>query len=168
LNNSSKNLLRKVLIKEYIRRNIIKYFSDKGYDNFLVCAYPPLLVDIVDRLPFLNGLVEVTNNVDDIDIADGSIKIDWNMFVLGVRRIHLGTTIHASLNEIDRGSAYVDTFSGPVTIEKLVNTMVEFLGESKMADMVYEKSKLNCRPTIFSKQNTTNPSNFSVNKRKLY
>lgn len=139
---------------------------DKGYDNFLVCAYPPILMDLPDKLSFLNGFVEVVNNVDDINIADGTIKVDWNMFILGVKRIHLGTTIHSNISEIDRGTVYVDNFSGPIPINKLVDMMVDFLGESKLVDTVHDKSKLNTRPTIFNK-----PNNNAVNtvyKRRSY
>lgn len=144
MNDSMKNSMIKTLQKEFIRRSLIQFFEEKGYDNFLVKPYPPSLVDLPDRIPVLNSVVEIKYFLEDIDMQENIIKVGWNVFALGNKRIFLGYTLHKNLNEIDNNSNNIDIIhDGPINIKNIIESLVKILGEStKMAD-AYKRMNLN-------------------------
>jgi len=140
MNNSTKTSLVKTLQKEYVRRSLNQYFEEKGYDNFLVKPYPPTLMDLADRIPVFGNMIEVKYFLEDIDMSDGSIKVGWNVFVLGSKRIFLGYTIHGNLNDIDnRINDVNETHDGPIELKSVIESMVEFIGESNKVSDIYKK-----------------------------
>lgn len=134
------NSLLKIMQKELIRRSLIKYFSEKGYDNFLVKPYPPSIYDMGQNLDILNSFVEVENFLEDVNIYNNSVKVGWNIFVLGNKRIFLGYTIHEKLSDIEREVNTIKQHDGPISIKSIIETIVEFLGSSNKLNDIY-KSK---------------------------
>lgn len=139
MSDAIQNSMLKVLQKEFVRRNMIKYFEEKGYDNFLVKPYPPTLMDINERVDILNGLIEVSYFLEDIDMANNNVKVGWNVFLLGNKRIFLGYTIHNNLSEIDhsRNASNIE-HDGPINIKSITETIVEMLGESERIKDIYK------------------------------
>lgn len=133
VSNNIKHDLSKILRKELLRRNLNKYFQEKGYDNFQVCPYPPTLMDLPDRIPVLAGIVEVSYAIDNINMVNNMVQVLWNVFVLGNKRIFMGKTPHENFSGIENSINNVDMhFDGPVTIKKLIEIIVEFLGDSQV------------------------------------
>jgi hypothetical protein len=127
-----KHDLSAILRKELIRRSLNQYFQEKGYDNFLVSPYPPTLVDLPDRVPMLMGLVEIAYSVNNINMANNMVDVVWNVFVLGNKRIFVGKTSHDSFSNIENSINDISNhFNGPLTIEKIIEIIVEFLGDSE-------------------------------------
>lgn len=142
--------LARVLQKEYLRRSLIKYFEDKGYTKtFSKCAYPPALQDLNDQA-FANRAIEVAYNIEDIDLLDNTVKVSWNMFILGNKRIFLGYTNHKNFTDIKNSSHSLVDFSGPIEISKIIDTVVQFLGDSTAIYDVNKKTakKFTTRPLL--------------------
>ncbi len=144
MNNLVKTQIANALQKEYLRRSFIKYFSEKGYDNFLVKPYPPVLRDMPTKLPFLNGILELQHPIEDINLADNTIKVAWNLFLLGNKRIFLGYTTHNNMSEIENGIGAIDKHhDGPISIKQIIEVMVELLGQSGKTSEISKKRSAN-------------------------
>jgi len=88
---------------EYARRLLIRYFSEKGFaEDFDKKVYPPLLQDMIDEIPALEGKVELVPYVAELDPNGTWARLGWNIFILGNQRMHLGETEHANLQELAR------------------------------------------------------------------
>jgi hypothetical protein len=84
-----------------IRRLLIKYFMDKGYDkSFDLQVYPRNLQDLTSVIPVLSSKIEITPHCIDIDTALGRAVLGWNMFALGDQRMYLGETYHNNLHDL--------------------------------------------------------------------
>jgi hypothetical protein len=130
LNKRVKDEMVRVLQKEYLRRSLIEYFGNKGYEKtFNICAYPPSLMDLSEQ-PFSNKSIEVAFNIEDIDLVDNSVKVAWNVFVLGNKRIFLGYTNHQNFTDIKNSKNTIKDYNGPITINKIIEFIIEFLGNS--------------------------------------
>jgi hypothetical protein len=164
MDNTTKSTLVKTLQKEFVRRKLVQYFESKGYDNFQVNAYPPSIVDIMERIDALNGIVEINHNLEDVNIQNNDIKLAWNLFVLGNNRAFLGYTTHQSLTEVETAGHQAVQYNGPITIKQLVEWMVDTIGESSKLTEIYDNnSKAQNNSTLGM---TTNKSTIpSFNKR---
>jgi len=148
-----KDEMVRVLQKEYLRRSLVEYFVTKGYDKtFDKCPYPLVLQDIQEE-PFAKRAIEVVYGIEDIDLIDNSIKVSWNMFILGNKRIFLGYTNHKNFSDIKNNKANIKDFNGPITISNIIDTIVEFIGSSTAIYDLNKKTSdgnLKIRP-LFSK-----------------
>ncbi len=129
------------LNKELLRRLLIKYFFEKGFrEDMDKRIYPPNLQDFIMKVPQLTGKVEIVPHVEDIEPQTNIVKLGWNLFVLGTKRMYLGESSHTSLNEIKCNIA------GPIwseginsinytTPKKIINFIVQILGDSKTGDL---------------------------------
>ena len=140
MDNASKSSLVKILQKEFVRRKLIQYFESKGYDNFKVNPYPPSIVDIMERVDILNGIVEINHSLEDVNIQTNDIKLGWNLFVLGNKRAFLGYTTHQSLIEVETAGGQAAPYNGPITVKQLVEWMVEAIGESSKLSDIYDSN----------------------------
>lgn len=157
----TKSCLLKSLQKEFVRRNIIKYFEMKGYDNFLVKPYPPSIIDIADSTGILDGLIEIKYYLEDINMNNNILKIGWNLFVLGSQRAFLGYTTHKNFSEIENGISNVKNEPNcPISIKELVEWIVEVIGSSNKLKEVYEQYSDN------NKNNYSRPQFNSYNRAK--
>lgn len=139
MDNIAKNSLLRILQKEFIRRNLIKYFEEKGYNNFLVKPYPPTMLDLVDEDN--SDILEIKYYLEDINMKNNTIKFGWNLFLLGNKRIFLGYTNHRNLAEVESSKNNIDQFhDGPITIKALIESIVEILGNSEKLKEVYNSN----------------------------
>ena len=142
------------LNKEYMRRLLTKYFWDKGFkENMDARIYPPALQDLAMAIPQLVGKLEIEPQVNDVDPTTGIIKLSWNLFVLGNKRMFLGESTHSDLNEI-KGPLYnIDIKSGIgtmkyVTPRRIINFIVELLGEHKQGDLTQMPKNIVLSPMV--------------------
>jgi len=88
---------------DIIRRLLIKYFIDKGYDgSFDRQVYPANIQDLTQVIPILSNKIEIIPHAVDIDTSLGRAVLGWNMFLLGGHRMFLGETYHNSLHDLAR------------------------------------------------------------------
>lgn len=142
--------LRAALNKELIRRLLIRYFNQKGFgENFNKKVYPPQLQDISVQIPQLVGKIEVQPYVEDIDPNTGVVKLGWNLFALGAKRMCLGFSTHTNLSEVrtaimgplaamDRGSY--------ATPKRIIGFLTKVLGSSQKGDIASIPKTITLRP----------------------
>ena len=102
--------LKRILNEEFIKRLLIQYFLGKGVarESFDRKIYAPMLQDIIMQMPHFVGKLEVQPFVEDINPHNGNVKLGWNLFVLGTKRMYLGRSTHKSLAELK------DSMNGPI------------------------------------------------------
>jgi hypothetical protein len=158
LNQSLKNEIVKILEKEYLRRSLIRYFKEKGYDNFLNCPYPPTLLDVCEKIPSLNGIIELSYFVDDINMENNSLIVGWNIFVLGNKRIFIGNTVHNNLldieNSIHKSSEH---HNGPISIKNIIETICEFISKSNKLNDIHKSNKNQNAPFSYKSMKPRKP-----------
>lgn len=143
MDNTIKNSLVKALQKEFVRRNLIKFFIEKGIDNFLISPYPPMMLDISERIPQLNGALEVKYYLEDINLQSNIIKLGWNLFVLSNNRMFLGYTNHVNISEVENGVNCIKNHDGPITIKQLIEYVISVLGKSNILRDIQQNNSIN-------------------------
>jgi hypothetical protein len=119
--------LRFALNSEFIRRNLIKYFMEKGFaETFRRTVYPPMLQDITTKLPELASKVEVTPFIKETHPATGQTTIGWHLYVFGTQRMELGDTTHANMADLMR-SSYGPTPQSISTNSKTPQEIIDFI-----------------------------------------
>lgn len=84
-----------------IRRLLIKYFIEKGFENSFDRQINPILIqDIIKVIPLLTTKIEIIPNVEELDSTLGKAILAWNLFVLGNNRMYLGSTYHNNLSDL--------------------------------------------------------------------
>jgi hypothetical protein len=130
---------------EAVRRLLIRYFIDKGFDRcFNRQLYPAAIQDLPMAIPVLANKIEIVPQVEELDIALNRAVLSWNLFVLGNRRMYLGDTFHNNLQDLARmirQGAICPAAYGPIarrqsTPKKVVMFITKVLGESE-AGYVY-------------------------------
>lgn len=117
MDNHVVNNIRRTLNIELVRRLLIRYFYDKGFnESFDMRVYPPALMDIVDRVPELDNKVEICPFAVEMDPMSGFARLGWNLFALGNQRFFLGYSEHASLAELAHSKG-----QGPTLVENRVS-----------------------------------------------
>lgn len=93
--------LRIILNKELVRRLILQYFDNRGYapDEKI---YPPVAADLVAQVPQLANKIEVVPYIENINPMMSIVKIGWNLFVLGNKRMDLGYSTHTNMADFKR------------------------------------------------------------------
>ena len=128
MNISLEDRIRRILNETLLRRVLTEYFKKKGikFENFDRNVYPPMIQDMMDRIPQLMGKIEVEPHVENINPYTGKVDVGWNLFALGTQRMDLGRSTHKSHAELRRSLA------GPVTKEAVTkkaspNSIIEFI-----------------------------------------
>ena len=158
MDNTTKSTLVKTLQKEFVRRKLVQYFESKGYTNFLVKPYPPTLMDMVDRIDILEGIVEVEHALDDINMQSNAVTVAWNLFVLGNQRANLGNTTHDSLMEIETAANSIIPYDGPINIKQIIEWMVETIGNSTKLTEIYDHHAKKPQDRVTSLSNMAKPN----------
>jgi hypothetical protein len=97
--------IRQGLNREFVLRSLIRYFFEKGFgESFDAHIYPPSIQDIGTKVPHFEDVIEVVPHVDGIYAGQGIVRLGWNLFVLGTRRMYLGKTTHKNLTELKHAS----------------------------------------------------------------
>jgi hypothetical protein len=136
MNESTIQKVNRALNQELIRRLLVKYFVEKGAENFKMPVYPPALQDLVEKVPYLDGKVEIVPFAEDIDPRTGYGKLGWNLFVLGNQVMFLGYTEHSNLAELGRNIGGGEPISGgqsshESTPERIISFITRLLGGSE-------------------------------------
>jgi len=131
--------LKHISNTEVIRRLLIRYFVDKGFnESFDRQVYPAVITDLVHVIPVLSNKIEIVPHAESIDPSMGKAKLGWNMFILGTHRMYLGETFHNDLHALARGikSGEIpipeDTFSTArrqTTPKRIISFITRILGE---------------------------------------
>jgi len=120
------NRIKSILEEEYISIILKKYFDLKGIENLDAHIYPPSLQDMQHSIPQLAEKLEVVPSVDKINTMEGTVQLRWNLFALGINRMHLGDTVHKSLSEI-RSANIVPPQGTPIKMVTTPNKIIKFL-----------------------------------------
>jgi hypothetical protein len=144
------NKIQLALNRELIRRLMIQYFSTKGFsESFDKRIHPASLVDLPSRIPRLSEKLEVTAFVKDIDPQTGTVKLGWNLFVLGTRRMYLGESTHTNLAEITSQMATSTESRGAqpsyATPKRIVEFVTKILGDSESGDITATRTRATAR-----------------------
>ena len=83
-----------------VRSLLVKYFHDKGVEDYDIPIYPIGIHDIVDIVPEISHRIEIEPKVEDVDPMSGWTRLGWNLFVLGNKRLYLGETEHDNANDL--------------------------------------------------------------------
>jgi hypothetical protein len=103
LDSETVDQIKHITNNEVIRRLLIRYFIDKGFDkSFDRQMYPSIMQDLPLVIPSLSGKVEVVPHAKEIDSANSKGVLSWNCFVLGSHRMYLGDTYHNDLRDLAR------------------------------------------------------------------
>lgn len=119
--------IKRKLQKELIKRSLTEFFTAKGYDNFDMPLYPPAAYDIPVRIPHLYTRCEVVPTVEETDTTLGTVKIVWNLFVLGTQRMNLGSTLHTNQSDIVRAIVGDPNMELPAEHATTPKDMIEFI-----------------------------------------
>lgn len=92
--------VKHALNSDIARRLMIKYFMDKGFNNFDKLLYPPMVQDISHMIPELSDKIEVIPHAININPFDDKAQLGWNLFALGIQRQYLGETYHTGLKSL--------------------------------------------------------------------
>lgn len=87
---------------EVVRRLLIKYFMDKGFESFDKQMYPSIMQDLPMVVPLLLTKIEIIPHAREINSSLGKAVLGWNLFVLGNQRMYLGETYHNNLHDLAR------------------------------------------------------------------
>lgn len=158
---------------DVIRKLLIRYFIDKGFDkSFDLQVYPQILEDLTVAIPILASKIEIIPYCEDIDTALGRAKLGWNLFVLGDHRMFLGETYHNNLHDLARqikNGVYQMSESTPTqstrttTPKKIITFITRVLGDHhagyidlsnvtsqmKPGDAYMSKQTLNAMPSQY-------------------
>lgn len=137
MNTSTIERIRSVLSEDYVRKLLIKFFSDHGYsDSFDRLLYPPILEGLPRLIPQLATKVEVEPYAKEIDPTTNSATLGWNLFVLGSWRMFVGETKHSDLRklmqELRQGRPVLEGIAlRQTTPRKVVGFISHVLGRSE-------------------------------------
>jgi hypothetical protein len=130
------------LNREYMRRLLTKYFWQKGFKEQMEAKiYPPILQDLSMTIPNLMGKIEIEPEVCDVDPTTGIVTLEWNMFILGNKRMFLGESTHTDLSELRSPLAGIGGNKAGIrrldyaTPMRVINFIINILGEHKMGDL---------------------------------
>ena len=128
--------IRRILNEELIKRMLTKYFVEKGIakENFNSNIYPPIIQDLTARIPQLVDKVEIEASVRDFNPQSGRARLDWNIFVLGNQRMHIGESTHANLSELKQvtiGQMNKKSAVKNTSPKRIIEFITRILGQSE-------------------------------------
>jgi hypothetical protein len=127
--------IKKQLQRELMKRRMIEYFINKGFENFDMPLYPPACYDMPIKIPALYTRVEVIPSVEETDTTLGTVRLGWNLFVLGINRQFLGETTHTGETDVIRAIMGAPNVEIPAEVKCTPNDVIRFvlkiLDESK-------------------------------------
>ena len=131
LNTSLVSKVRRILLNHAVRSTLEDYFEavDISLDSPI---YPPVLRDLQASVPLISGVVEVKPHVVELNPLTEGVRVGWNLFVLGMFRLYLGTSIHESMEHLGNRSSNSDDLSTSeryTTPKKLINFIIDILNE---------------------------------------
>lgn len=101
MNEISRLRIKHAANADIVRRKLIQYFMENGFDSFDKSVNPAAL-QVMPEETGLYTKLEIVPHAVEIDPSTGRGVLGWNLFVLGNQRMYLGETIHESLTELAR------------------------------------------------------------------
>ena len=127
--------IKRQLQRELMKRKLVEYFMSKGYENFDMPLYPPACYDMPVKIPALYTRIEVIPSVEETDTTLGTVRLGWNLFVLGTNRQHLGETTHTGETDVVRAVMGAPDMNVPSEVKctpnKILRFILRILDESK-------------------------------------
>lgn len=103
MDGSTIDQLKHAINVDVVRKLLIKYFREKGFnETFDRLVYPSLLQDMAMAIPVMTAKLEIEPHAVEVDPNTGKAVLGWNLFVLGSHRMYLGETFHRDLSELAR------------------------------------------------------------------
>lgn len=95
-----KSTLKKAITNDVLKKDLVQYFINKVERDGLDTTHSPILwQDLLDTMPYLNGYIELIPHNEYLNVAKDEINIGWNIFVLGIQRMYIGSTKHKHLKK---------------------------------------------------------------------
>jgi hypothetical protein len=106
----NQDTLRRAANCHKVQKFLVHYFVHKvGKHNMDKVVDPSILLDLTIQIPPLHTKVEIVPNAKDMKLQDDFLTLEWNMFVLGTKRMFLGRTAHQdimnTLHSVRQGQA---------------------------------------------------------------
>jgi hypothetical protein len=90
--------LRRAANCHKVQKWLVHYFIQKvGRENMHRIVDPSNLMDLTIHIPPLHTRIEIVPNARDLRLQDDHISLEWNLFVLGTKRMFLGRTAHQDI-----------------------------------------------------------------------
>lgn len=153
------NRIKRALQKAYLKKMLEDYFLNKGYDSLDKPLYPAVCLDMPIRIKQLFNRVEIIPFVVESDPMTGVVRLGWNLFVMGINRIYLGSTSHTSMadlrNSIQGASSRNMPCEKVTTPQRVADFVIKILDNSK-AGFVELPPNFTLPPALLSDPLTTN------------
>lgn len=122
------NEIGRELQRELIRRQLIEYFTIKGYENnFDRPLYPPSCWDMSVKVKDLFNKVEIVPFSEETDVTTGVVKLGWNLYVFGINRLNLGFTTHSNAADVQRAALGESRNDMPVDFATTPHEVIDFV-----------------------------------------
>lgn len=122
------NKIKQQLQRELMRRQLIEYFTGKGYENsFDRPLYPPTCWDLPVKIKNLFNKVEVIPFVDETNLSTGTVRLGWNLYAMGTNRLALGQTSHSNVADIQRSVLGEHRSDMPVEFATTPHEVIDFV-----------------------------------------
>lgn len=154
--------IKKILTKELLRNKLEAYFQEKemGYEEKM---YPPMLQDIMLRIPAITKYIDVSPFVEDVDPVNGTVSMGWNLYVLGTKRMYLGSSTHKSVQEFQNPAMWgkENQFAKKiVTPEKIIKFISEELSSHDL-EFIEALKPINAPANISPSASSMNYNSYS-------
>lgn len=81
-----------------VQKHLVHYFLHKvGKEKMGQVVDPSTLMDLTISIPALHTKIEIVPSVKDMRLQEDFITLEWNLFVLGNKRMYLGCTSHQDI-----------------------------------------------------------------------
>jgi len=130
------NKIRRILTGHATRTALEQFFEtvEIGMDE---PVYPPVLREMMSRVPMVSSRVEIKPHVVELDPTTNAVRVGWNLFVLGNNRLFLGTSVHESMEDLNRqvtiNGEKSDTSERYTTPKQIINFVIDTLNEHDKA-----------------------------------
>ena len=69
--------VKHIINSEVVKKYLIRFFVEKGFESFNKQVFPPILQDLVYQIPLLASKVEIIPNVEQIDVTIDKATLTW-------------------------------------------------------------------------------------------
>ena len=124
------NKIQRQLQRELVRRQLIEYFTLKGYEgNFNRPLYPPSCWDLSVKVKDLFNKIEIVPYSEETDVSTGVVKLGWNLYVFGTNRLDLGYTMHTNAADVQRAALGESQSDMPIEYTTTPHEVIDFVLE---------------------------------------
>ena len=136
MNATLANKIRRILTGHATRTSLEQFFETAGVEMDEP-LYPPLIREMMSRVPIVSTRVEIKPHVVELDPTTNAVRVGWNLFVMGNNRLYLGTSVHESMEDLNRQAIIngekSDTSERFTTPKQIINFIIDTLNEHEQA-----------------------------------